>query len=1166
MSCFSVAIQKDVSYENLAGEVRSGRLPLGVLGLPDVGKALVCHALNVTENKKLCLVAPDEASAARLAEDIATLGSRTVKISGRDFSFETNQTTSKEYEYLRLNALAKIVAGEYDVAVCSVEGFLQKTIPPEELKKRSVTIVSGEEMPPESVIDILLRGGYVRSSQVDGVGQFCQRGGIIDVFPVCCDNPVRIEFWGDTVDTVAFFDVESQRRIRNVDEVMVIPAREVLFDSDEQAVKKLEDFVSTVKGKGSVKIREKINADIDMIRNGIRLDSFDKYLPIAYPSVSSVIDYFDEGNTLLVVCESVNVRNKAESALKLFSGEFRALVESGTLCKGLEDFMVGKEDLLDIYKDRGMIYMDNLPRGSFDTAVKGLVNFNCIQTTPWNGSASVLTDDLAPIKKKKDFSTVVFAGTDKAAKALSGDLYAQGYNSVYRERFDEPIPGGVCVMPGGLSAGADLPSAKLKIVSYSSRIVKSKLRKNRTYKSSNSFHSLDQMNVGDHVVHVNHGIGLYEGIVQLSAGGAIKDYIKIRYAKGDILYVPVTQLDLISKYIGPRSETANVKLNSLGSDKWIKTKKKVRSALKDMADELVELYSRRMSIKGHAFSEDIDMQSDFERRFEYDETEDQLRCIDEIKRDMEKPYPMDRLLCGDVGFGKTEVALRGVFKCVADSKQCAILVPTTILALQHYQTITKRFEGFPIEVRMLSRFVSAKQQRQTIEGLRRGSVDIVVGTHKLLSKNIEFRDLGLLVVDEEQRFGVGQKESLKERFSNVDVLTLSATPIPRTLNMAMTGIRDMSIIEEAPQDRYPVRTYILEQDMEVLVRAMEKELRRGGQVYYLFNNVEGIDQKAAQIKELMPDASVAVAHGQMTEEQLSDVWKALIDGEIDILVCTTIIETGVDVPNVNTLIIENADRMGLAQLHQIRGRVGRSSRRASAYFTFVRGKQISEIAERRLNAIREFTEFGAGFQIAMRDLELRGAGNILGAQQHGHMEAVGYDMYLKLLSQAVSEEKGEEKAPEKECLIDLNINASIPEKYISSARDRIAMYRRIADIRNQEDADDVTDELIDRFGDPPADVMGLVTISLLRNTAADLDVYEISQEKDRVVFYSDKMDMRLISAVSNAIKGRLSVSGAGKTCFKVRMAKGQTQLEAIKQVLALMIMAKKQQNSSMQNG
>ena len=1158
MSCFSKIISKDESYGSLQKSVEKGRLPLGALGLPNIGKALVCHTLNENTTKKIIAVTADEATAIKMASDLQTFKSRVVRISARDFSFVSTQTTSKEYEHLRLNALSKIIDGDFDVAVCSVEGFLQKTLPRQELEKRSIVIYSGEEYKLDILVDMIVRAGYIRSSQVDGTGQFSLRGGILDVYPACCENPVRIEFWGDTVDTICNFEVESQRRTDTLEKIKIIPAREIVFDNDEKTSEILEKFVLTLKGKGSVKAKEMINEDIERIKHSIRLDSYDKYLPIAYNKTANVVDYFDKDETLLVVCESVNVKNKADDFLKLFNAEYKSLVEDSILCKGLEGYMMQSDEMLQIYKDFGAIYMDNLPRGSFDTAVKELINFNCVQTSLWNGTASVLFDDLAPYKKKKDRTTVVLAGTDRAAKSLSGDLYKEGYSSLYSEKSsNEILPGSIYVMSGGLSAGVEFPNIKFNIISYGNRQGKKKIHKNSNYKMSNSFHSLEEMNKGDYVVHVNHGIGIYEGITQLSAGGAIKDYIKIRYAKDDVLYVPVTQLDLIAKYIGPRSETNHVKLNSLGSDKWIKTKKKVRSAVKDMADELIALYSKRLNIKGYAFSPDIDMQSDFERRFEYDETDDQLRCVDEIKKDMEKPYPMDRLLCGDVGFGKTEVALRGVFKCVADGKQCAILVPTTILALQHFQTISKRFEGFPIEARMLSRFTPLKEQKEIIAGLKRGSVDIVVGTHKLLSKNIEFHDIGLLVVDEEQRFGVGQKEALKERFSNVDVLTLSATPIPRTLNMAMTGIRDMSIIEEAPQDRYPVQTYILEQNMGVLAQAMEKELRRGGQVYYLFNNVDMIERKAKEIREFLPDARIAVGHGKMSEEELSDVWKNLIDGEIDILVCTTIIETGVDVPNVNTLIIENADRMGLSQLHQIRGRVGRSSRRASAYFTFTRGKQISEIADRRLSAIKEFTEFGSGFKIAMRDLELRGAGNILGAQQHGHMEAVGYDMYLKLLSEAVSEEKGEGVVEEKECLIDLNIDANIPEIYISSVPNRLSMYRRIADIRNQEDADDVVDELIDRFGEPPQSVMGLINISLLRNSAADNGIYEIGQEKDKIVFYSDILDMKKLSAVSNVIRGRLTVSTTGRTNFKVRMVKEQSQIDTIKQVIALMNIANK---------
>lgn len=549
-----------------------------------------------------------------------------------------------------------------------------------------------------------------------------------------------------------------------------------------------------------------------------------------------------------------------------------------------------------------------------------------------------------------------------------------------------------------------------------------------------------------------------------------------------------------------------------------------------MADQLIALYSKRQNSPGYAFSPDIDMQSDFERRFEYDETSDQLRAIDEIKGDMEKPYPMDRLLCGDVGFGKTEVALRAAFKCAADGKQCAILVPTTILAYQHYRTILKRFDGFPVEIEMLSRFRTPKEQEKILKNLKRGSLDIIVGTHRLVSKDVKFKDLGLLIVDEEQRFGVAQKEKLKELFPTVDVLTLSATPIPRTLNMAMTGIRDMSVIEEAPQDRYPVQTYVIEHDMGILCEAMEKELRRGGQVYYLHNRVESIESTAAKIKEMMPSARIAVAHGRMGEEELSEIWRDLLEGDIDILVCTTIIETGVDVPNCNTLIIEDADRLGLAQLHQIRGRVGRSTRRASAYFTFKRGKELSEIANRRLSAIREYTEFGSGFKIAMRDLEIRGAGNVLGAQQHGHMEAVGYDMYLQLLGEAVEEEKGEKPiSRKKECLIDMQIDAHIPDNYIKSIPQRLAVYRRIADIKNTEDAEDVKDELRDRFGEIPQSVQGLIDVSLLRNTAAAKGIYEIGQKGNSVILYVNDIDTNTVLNLSSMMRGRVSIMDYGKS-------------------------------------
>ena len=607
---------------------------------------------------------------------------------------------------------------------------------------------------------------------------------------------------------------------------------------------------------------------------------------------------------------------------------------------------------------------------------------------------------------------------------------------------------------------------------HARRLQPGKTRRPRRRKAGEAVHSLAELVPGDYVVHESHGIGVYEGIHKLTANGVQKDYLKIRYAKGDTLYVPVTQLDLVSRYIGPREDSA-VRLNRLGGADWQKTKTRVRRAVRDMAKDLIKLYAARMRAKGHAFSEDTEMQRDFESRFPYEETEDQLRCTAEIKADMERPVPMDRLLCGDVGFGKTEVALRAAFKCICDSKQCALLVPTTILAWQHYQTILQRMDGFPVTVELLSRFRTPKQQEAILKRLKRGEIDLIVGTHRLVSDDVQFRDLGLVIIDEEQRFGVAQKEKLKTLRENVDVLTLSATPIPRTLNMAMSGIRDMSVLEEAPQDRHPVQTYVLEHDEGVLADAVRRELRRGGQVYWLHNDIGSIEGVAARLQARVPEARIGIGHGKMGEQALSEIWRQLIDHEIDVLVCTTIIETGVDVPNANTLIIDNADRLGLSQLHQIRGRVGRSSRRAYAYFTFTPNKVLSEIAQKRLSAIREFTEFGSGFQIAMRDLEIRGAGSLLGGEQHGHMEAVGYDLYLKLLGDAVAQEKGEERPQQTECLLDLQIEAHIPERYIATNDGRLEMYRRIADIRSEEDALDVTDELIDRYGDPPKSVEGL---------------------------------------------------------------------------------------------
>ena len=1149
MNCYSEIAKSVPEFMSLANTVLKNRLPAGVTGLSHIHKAHIIASMCMCLRRRAIVIVPDEAQATRLIRDMEGFGIKAVLFPARDFSFRTLETVSREYEYARLKTLDKMLSGDFDAAVLSAEAATQLTVPPARLMNSSFSVACGEDYDIEELSLSLITCGYTRSEQVDGQGQFAIRGGILDFYPPDANQPCRVEFWGDTVDSISIFDPETQRRTEHIEEIRVTPSREILC-SDEMLSALIQKLISEKKPKGAT--LKSLSDDLDRLGGGMRLSSADKYMPLIYPDAASIFDY--ARGCMLFVCESFSVKDKLEAGSRLMNETLKGLFQDGVLCKGLDRYCLRPQDIVSIYEDMGAVYLDNLPRGSFDTGVKELITFSAKQINPWNGSLAAIVDDLNALRTKQGSSCAVLAGTDKAAKTLAEDLESEGIPALFC-----PVPPAefpqktVCVLPGGLSAGFEYPGTKFTLLTYRSRTV-TKNRVASTKRGKNAFNNLDELHRGEYVVHSTHGIGIFEGITTLEASGTTKDYIKIRYDKGDNLYVPVTQLDQVSKYIGPKSDDKPLKLSKLGGKDWQKTRSRVKSAVKDMAKELIDLYSKRLKVKGHAFSQDIDMQSDFERRFEFVETDDQLRCIHEIKRDMEKPYPMDRLLCGDVGFGKTEVALRAAFKCIADGKQCAILVPTTILALQHYQTILKRFEGFPVEAGMLSRFCTKKEIEKTLNGLRRGSVDIVVGTHRLISKDVQFRDLGLIIVDEEQRFGVAQKEKLKTMFPAVDVLTLTATPIPRTLNMAMTGIRDMSVLEEAPQDRLPVQTYVIEHDMGVLVQAMEQELRRGGQVYYLFNRVEDIEKKAAEIKALLPEAAVGIGHGKMTEDELSEVWRRLLEGEIDILVCTTIIETGVDVPNVNTLIIENADRMGLAQLHQIRGRVGRSSRRASAYFTFTRGKQLSEIATRRLDSIREFTEFGSGFHIAMRDLELRGAGSVLGANQHGHMESVGYEMYIKLLEQAISEEKGEKtEAPEKDCVIDLPIDAHIPDEYIESVPQRLQIYRRIADIKTNEDASDVIDELCDRFGDPPESVEGLIKIALLRGKAARHDIYEITMQSDRVIFRINVLDMEKIALASAHFKGRFVVSaGGGKPHIAVRLLKGESRLGLVERVLDYM--------------
>lgn len=1150
MKFLTAAISRLPEFQVLSEAVDKGAYPAAVTGLSGIHKANIIYSLCSLKGRRAFVVAADEAEAQRLCDDLNAMGMRALFYPARDFSFRDTEGVSHEYEHQRLQVLARLISGECDCAVACMDAALQYTLPPKELARRRLTLETGQAIAEEEVMAALLSCGYVRAEQIDGPGQFSQRGGILDFFTPEAANPVRIEFWGDEIDTISYFDLETQRRTDSISSILISPSVEALIEHPDALAQKIKKHAATLRGKTAPAAKAVLLAQAEKLAEHVHLGCADKYLPFLYDSAATLFDYTE--GSLLFVSEPLKAKERVRTTLWQWGEDLKAYLEEGVLCRGLDTYSGDWVSVLDQFAQRGVVYLDTFARGSYETPLRTLVNLNVRQLSVWGGSTQLLVEDLQAMLYNK-WGCVVLAGNERAARVVTADLQAQGVDAVYTEAPEDIAPGSVVITTGALSAGIEYPGASFGLITHGRLLAAKQKQRRGKQKNSQQIYSLADLSPGDYVVHSSHGIGVFEGIHKIDMQGVVKDYIKVRYAKNDTLYVPVTQLDLVSKYIGPK-EDAQVKLHRLGGQDWQKTKARVRKAVKDMAKELIKLYAERMQAKGHAFPPDTEWQKDFESHFEFNETEDQLRCIEEIKADMERESPMDRLLCGDVGFGKTEVALRAAFKCVTDSKQCALLVPTTILAWQHYQTIIKRMEGFPVRIELLSRFRTPKQQEEIIRQLRRGEVDIVVGTHRLVSKDVQFHDLGLVIIDEEQRFGVAQKERLKDVCKNVDVLTLSATPIPRTLNMALSGIRDMSVIEEAPHDRHPVQTYVLEHDAGIIADAIRRELRRGGQVYYLHNDVQSIERVAAGLQAQVPEARIGVGHGKMNEGELSEVWRKLIDHEIDVLVCTTIIETGVDVPNANTLIIDNADKMGLSQLHQIRGRVGRSSRRAYAYFTFNRNKILTEIAQKRLSAIREFTEFGSGFKIAMRDLEIRGAGNILGGEQHGHMEAVGYDMYLKLLGEAVSREKGEAPLSDSdaECLVDMQVQAHIPESYIESLSQRLEVYRRIADIRTEEDSSDVIDELIDRFGDPPASVKGLIDIALLRNRASGLGVYEVKQQGETLLLYQSKIDMRQVQALVSALKSRVMLSAGSKPYLSVKLLPGGEPLDTLNEALSLM--------------
>lgn len=1143
---FLVNVLKNApAFKSLLSSTKTGK-SLCVSGLSTINKANVIYALCRLKGVTAFCVASDEKEAQTLCNDLCSMGLKACVYPVRDYNFLDFQSKSHEYEHARLKVLLKLIENDCDVVISCIDAASQLTVPKKVLEESTIVFEEGKEIPLEKAVRSLTLLGYERFDAVDGNGQFSLRGGILDFFMPDSDYPVRAEFWGDEITDLSYFDLETQRRFKKAGKIKLTPSTEIIIEDKDALADKIVHKANLLRSKNSAKAKEKLLTEAELIRNGAQIANADKFIGQIYDKPECLFDYFSR-DTLFFTSEFGNISDRGKAMDFQNSEALKQGFEDGVLCRGFDRFTLTFNECIDIFNAHGTIVLENFVHGSIPINLAEIISFSSKQLNRWNGSYKQLAEDLNGLFTPQSRG-VILAGTDKAAKNLCDSLRNDGFPAQLCDSLDDAKAGAIYVLTGALSAGFEFPGEKFFLITYGQTAYTPEKKNRKKQKNGQEIYSLSELTVGDYVVHSVHGIGVFGGIRKIDTHGITKDYIKIDYAKGDVLYVPVTQLDMVAKYIGPR-ENSSVKLSRLGSQDWQKAKARVKTSVKDIAKELIALYSARMKAKGYAFSGDNEWQRDFEASFEYEETPDQLRCCEEIKHDMERTAPMDRLLCGDVGFGKTEVALRAAFKCVADSKQCALLCPTTILAWQHYQTVTKRFEGYPIRVELLSRFRTAKQQKEILKKLKRGEIDMIVGTHRLVQKDVEFRDLGLAIIDEEQRFGVAQKERFKELCKNVDVLTLSATPIPRTLNMAMSGLRDMSVIEEAPQNRQPVQTYVLEHDEAVINEAIRRELRRGGQVFYLHNNVETIESKASKILEAVPEAKIAIGHGKMKENELSEVWRKMLEQEVDVLVCTTIIETGVDLPNANTLIIENADCMGLSQLHQLRGRVGRSSRRAYAYFTFRRSKVLTEIQQKRLAAIREFTEFGSGFKIAMRDLELRGAGNIMGAQQHGHMESVGYDMYLKLLGEAVSEERGEKpETKDLDCLIDISVDAHIPESYVESLTLRLDVYRRIADIRNIEDSEDVKDELRDRFGEIPQSVQGLIDIALVRNKANSMGIYEIRQNENSLLLYVREIKSPEVADLLISLNGKAMLCAGTKPYLSVKCKEGVSSLDMLKKV------------------
>lgn len=1182
-------------YENLVQALKSGKGPLQVTGTLDSQKVHLMYELGEASAFAWKLVVTyDDTRAKEIYDDFRSFTSQVWLYPAKDLLFYSADIHGNLMTRQRIAVLRHLMEDREGVVVTTMDGLMDHLLPLKYLKEQSITVESGQVIDLDAWKKRLVAMGYERMAQVDGMGQFSIRGGIVDIFPLTEEVPVRIELWDDEVDSIRTFDLESQRSVEQLDSITIYPAAEVVLSGDQLAagIRRLEKeektYEKALREQHKPEEAHRIHTIIEELRNGLdegwRIGGLDAYIRYFCPDTVSFLEYFPQGESVVYLDEPARLKEKGETVELEFRESMVHRLEKGYLLPGQTELLYPAAEVLARMQKPFAVMLTGLDQKLPGMKVNQKFSIDVKNVNSYQNSFEMLIKDLTRWKKE-GYRVILLSASRTRASRLASDLREydlRAYCPDVRETDSgtgagdntgspdsgNPVtvntavrkvrPGEILVTYGNLHRGFEYPLLKFVFITEGDMfgVEKKRKRRKKTNYQGKAIQSFTELSVGDYVVHEEHGLGIYKGIEKVERDKVIKDYIKIEYGDGGNLYLPATRLESIQKYAG--AEAKKPKLNKLGGAEWNKTKTRVRGAVQEIAKDLVKLYAARQEKAGFQYGTDTVWQREFEELFPYDETDDQMDAIDAVKKDMESRRIMDRLICGDVGYGKTEVALRAAFKAVQDSKQVVYLVPTTILAQQHYNTFVQRMKDFPVRVDMLSRFCTPARQKRTLEDLRKGMVDIVIGTHRVLSKDMQFKDLGLLIIDEEQRFGVAHKEKIKHLKENVDVLTLTATPIPRTLHMSLAGIRDMSVLEEPPVDRTPIQTYVMEYNEEMVREAINRELARNGQVYYVYNRVTDIDEVAGRVQALVPDAVVTFAHGQMREHELERIMADFINGEIDVLVSTTIIETGLDIPNANTMIIHDADRMGLSQLYQLRGRVGRSNRTSYAFLMYKRDKLLREEAEKRLQAIREFTELGSGIKIAMRDLEIRGAGNVLGAEQHGHMEAVGYDLYCKMLNQAVLALKGETLEEDSyETVVECDIDAYIPGHYIKNEYQKLDIYKRISAIETEEEYMDMQDELMDRFGDIPRSVENLLKIAAIRALAHRAYVTEvvINRQEVRLTMYQKaKLQVEKIPDLVRSYKGDLKLVPGDVPSFHYidRRNKNQDSLEMMGKAEAIL--------------